>query len=135
MLLVTHRPVPAKAFVKHAHQHRTVTVHIVVDADLSFARIGAVKPASVLDQGALPRDGHGQEERIEPGIVEALADVATGRQQDAPRILWYGGYLLCHGATLSDSHTSAQHNYVIVSLLQPAGKELQVLPSLRQQNR
>ena len=37
----------------------------------------------VLDQGPLPGNGQRQEERVEPRIVEALADVAPGREQEA----------------------------------------------------
>ena len=35
-----------------------------------------VQPANILGQCALPGDGHRQEQRVQPLIIEALANVA-----------------------------------------------------------
>jgi hypothetical protein len=66
---------PARA--RHAH------VDIVVDDHLALGGVEAVQPASVLGKRAFPRDRHGNEKGIETGIIEALAEIAPGRDNDA----------------------------------------------------
>ena len=43
----------------------------------------ALKAAGVLDEDAFPRDRHGEEEGVEPRVVEALSDVAAGGEDQA----------------------------------------------------
>ncbi len=41
-----------------------------------------MKAAAVLDQRALPGNGHREEEGVEAGVIEPLADVAAGREYE-----------------------------------------------------
>lgn len=38
-----------------------------------------MEPTAVLDEGALPGNWQRQEQRVESGVVETLANVPTGR--------------------------------------------------------
>jgi hypothetical protein len=42
-----------------------------------------VQPAGILGKRAFPRDRHGKEKGIETGIIETLAEIAPGRDNDA----------------------------------------------------
>ena len=55
-------------------------VQIGVSAGQLTARVEAVETTGVLDQGSLPRDRQREEKCVEPRVVEALADVAPGRE-------------------------------------------------------
>jgi hypothetical protein len=50
---------------------------------ISLAWICAMETAGVLNERALPSDGHRQEQRVEPRIVEAFAYVASGREHQS----------------------------------------------------
>jgi hypothetical protein len=45
--------------------------------------MASMEPAAVLNVRALPGDRHGEKEGVEPGVIEALADVAA-RRDDEP---------------------------------------------------
>jgi hypothetical protein len=51
-------------------------IDVVDDENLRFSVMLPVQPADILSQRALPGDGHRQEERVEPVIVNALSDIA-----------------------------------------------------------
>jgi hypothetical protein len=65
-----------------AHVHRTqdgeAHVGVVVDADVRLVLVGAHQPPRVLDEAPLEGDGEGEEEGVELGAVEALAEVLAG---------------------------------------------------------
>jgi hypothetical protein len=54
-------------------------VDVVVDASVMLADCGPMEPARVLRDRALPRDQECEHERVESGVVEALAEVAARR--------------------------------------------------------
>ncbi len=60
----------------HAH------VDIVVDDHLALGVVVTVQPAGILGKRAFPRDRHGKEKGIETGIIEPLAEIAPGRDND-----------------------------------------------------
>ena len=74
--------IAAAAPVEHPRQHRHVEVRVVVDAHLALAVVEAVQSARVLGDRAAPRDRKRQEQRVQTRIVESLADVLAGRQDD-----------------------------------------------------
>jgi hypothetical protein len=51
---------------------------VVVDLGSGLAGVGAQDPTCVLHQTSFERDRRGQEERVQSGTVEALADVRAG---------------------------------------------------------
>src|SRR3990172_8318335 len=83
--------IPAEPPLEHAQQHRHVAIDVVEDPDLPLPGASTVKPAGVLDQRSPPRHGKRQEERIQPRVVEAFADVASGREDEALLTLWNPG--------------------------------------------
>jgi hypothetical protein len=52
----------SKPLLEHAKQHRNLAIHVVIDADFTLAGVVSVKPAAVLDQRSLPRDGQRKEQ-------------------------------------------------------------------------
>lgn len=69
--------VSAAALVEHARAHRHCAVNVVVDAHFLFRVVQAVQASDVLRERAAPRDRQREEERVEPAVVEALADIAA----------------------------------------------------------
>jgi hypothetical protein len=45
--------------------------------------VETVQPAGILGKRAFPRDRHGKEKRLERGVIETLAEIAPGRDNDA----------------------------------------------------
>ena len=94
-----------------------------------------MKPAGVLDQRSPPRHGKRQEERIQPRVVEALADVASGREDEALLTLRNPGEPLLHGAPLLGAHAASQDDEMSREALQPARQEVQVVLPFREKDR
>ncbi len=80
---ISDRPVSAPSFCRHPGKHGNLVVDIVVDDDLSLCVMEAMEPTCILGESSLPGDGHGQKQRVQPCVVEALAEIASGRDQDA----------------------------------------------------
>lgn len=57
-------------------------IDVVVEFDLVLAGMGAKEPADVLDAPILEREGEGEQQGVEYGPVEALAEV--GADDDDP---------------------------------------------------
>ena len=113
----------------------TCRIHVVVDAHLGLARAQAVKAAGVLDERALPRDGHGQEEGVQPRVVEPLADVASGRQDEALLVARDGGQLRLGLPPCLGGHTALEHHEVTRKASQARGEVLEVVSPLREEDR
>src|SRR5205823_1027945 len=80
---IADRPVSAEPLLEHAGEQRNCRIHVIVDAHFGLPRAQPVKAPGVLDERALPRHGHGQEEGVQARVVESLADVASGRENEA----------------------------------------------------
>ena len=100
-----------------------------------FRRVEAMQSARVLNQSALPRHRERQEERIEPSVVEALADVAAGREHEAFLSVGYRRESLLHRATLPRTHTALEHDQMPREFSQMIREPLEVILALGQQNR
>jgi len=59
-----------------------LAVQVVVDPDFPFAGTESLQAAGVLYERALPGHGHREEERVQPAVVEALADEPSGGKDD-----------------------------------------------------
>jgi hypothetical protein len=65
MACVADRPVASEPLLEHPQQERDLAIDVVVDANLRFAWMQTVESTCVLDEGALPGHGHGQEQRVQ----------------------------------------------------------------------
>ena len=61
-------------------------------------------------QRALPRDRQREEERVEPRVVEALADVAPGREQESFLVVRDRRELAASRAPRLGAHAALQHD-------------------------
>ena len=93
-------------------KHRHLAVYVVVDPDLGLARVEAMQPAGVLDEGALPRDRQRQKERVQAGVVEALANVPTRGQDEALFVGREFGKLRRRGLPSTRGHAPVEHHEV-----------------------
>jgi len=92
-----------------------------------------VQPAGILHQRALPRHRQSEKERVEPRIVEALADVLPGGQHEPLLIRWDCGDSLRHLPALFRTHAASQNYEVpcggtklclkILEMVRPFGEE------------
>src|SRR5206468_6257236 len=73
---IANRAIAPQPLLEHTGEQWDLTVDVIVDAHLALPRVQPVKAPSVLDERALPRDGHGQKEGVLSRVVEHLADVA-----------------------------------------------------------
>ena len=102
-----------------------VEIGIVMDANLPLVLVKAMQAPDVLGNGAAPRDGHGQEQGVEAGIVEPLPDEATRCQQYlAGHVL---GGLCQSGLERLGAHAAPEHDHACPDGTKPAGKGLQVI--------
>ena len=89
-----------------------------------------MQASDVLGNGAAPRNGHGQEQGVEAGIVEPLPDEPTRCQQHLT------GYVLGgprqSGLERLAAHAAPEHDHTRTDCAKPAGKGLQVIDSLGQ---
>src|ERR1700730_8110425 len=72
-----------------------------------------VKTPDVLLKRSLPRNRHRQEECIQPSVIEALAYVAAGRQNDSWLALRHGRDCLCNRSSLFLAHATLQRKHVV----------------------
>ena len=94
--------------VEHAGEHGNLQISVVVDLHDLLVRVKAVQAAGVLGDGAAPTHWHGEEQSIEPGIIEALAKEAAGGDEDAGLIGGDGGQLIESCGELFAAHAAQQ---------------------------
>ena len=70
----------------------------------------------VLHEGALPGDRHRQKERVESWVVEALADVAARRDEDAFLEVGDRGESFTNLAVFARAHSALQDDHVASGL-------------------
>src|SRR5688572_1092317 len=127
---VSNRTVGTKALLKHTHQHWDLTIDVIVDTDARLSGMQSVQPAGVLHERALPGDWHGQEKGIEPRIVEALADITAGRDDEALLVVWYSRELCRQLGTYLRSHAAAKQNQMSNKAAQPASEVIEMITPL-----
>ena len=71
------RPIAPLTLCPHPAQPRIIDFHIVIDTKVGLALAAAVKAAGILLERSLPGDRQGQDEGVEAGMIEALADQFT----------------------------------------------------------
>ena len=105
--------VAGAATVEHAGKHGDVEVGVVVNLHHFFAMVESVKSSGVLCDGAAPGDGHGEEEGVEAGVVEAFADEFSGGNDNAWFVLGNGGELIERCAEVFFSETAFEGDEVL----------------------
>src|SRR5690606_6968592 len=103
---VAHGAIALHALVEHASQHGHVAIDVVVDADLGLVAVPAMQAARVLYEGAFPRDGHREKERVEASVVESLTEEPSSCQQKALLAIGDAGELRNNLAPLLHAHAS-----------------------------
>ena len=132
---VPDRPVAFQPPLEHPSKYWHVCINIIENPNLGFPRMRPVEAASVLDQCPSPRDGQGKEQRVEPRVIEPLADIAAGGQ-DQP-LLGGGdrGESPRGIATLLRAHAAMQHDEMAGKPLQLVGEIPEMVLPLREEDR
>jgi hypothetical protein len=60
-----------------------MVVDIVVDHHLALGVVEAMKASCILGESAFPRDWHGQEQRVETGVIKAFSEVSARGDDNA----------------------------------------------------
>jgi len=118
------RLVPSEALLEHSRQHRDRRVDIIVHFDDVLAVVKTMQPPDVLLQRNMPRNRHRQKQGVEARIVESLANVAPG-SDDNPRLLFKDEFLHEAGAFFSGNATLEEINAVTV-LAKPEAEQINV---------
>src|SRR5215475_5602226 len=79
-----------EAFGVHAVEDRNADVDIVVELDVVLAVTLTEEPSDVLHDSPLEGEGEGQEQGVERGPVEALAEVGAGGDQHDALLAVFG---------------------------------------------
>lgn len=82
-------------------------VDVVEDPDLVLGVVVAVQAPRVLGHRPLPCDGHGEHERVESRVVEALADVAASCKDYARTLR---GQQLVGAPASADAHAAVHRH-------------------------
>ena len=106
-------------------------VGVVVAANLRFPGMPTMQPPGVLHQRSAPGNRHGQEQRIQPAIVESLADVTPGRQYEALLIGPKGVQRVQRLPARLLAHASPEYDQMLGKPTQTIGKEVEMIPALR----
>lgn len=86
---VAERSVSGPSFCSHASQNRHSAIDVVDNENVRFPVMLTVEPANVLGQRSFPGDRHGQEQRIEPAVIEPFSDIPTCREYQPLLIVRY----------------------------------------------
>src|SRR5207249_2567380 len=132
---IADRPIPPQPLLEHARKQRDPTIDVVVDAHLALSRAQPVEAPRVLDERALPRHGHGQEERVQPRVVEPLANVATRRENEALLTVRDGRQLRRRLSSRLGGHATLEYHQVAGEGSQPGPEVLEMVPPLGEEDR
>ena len=100
-----------------------------------FVRVQAVQPAGILGEHSAPGNRHGQEQGIEPCIIEALAEITTRRHQHpflAVRNCRQG--FGCR-PRLPSAHAAAENDDILRELRQTARPAVEMILALGDDHR
>src|SRR5206468_1018736 len=84
---------------------------------------------------SLPRDRQREEERVEPCVVEALADVPAGREDESLLAVGNRGELLLCPTPLPGAHAAVEHDQIPRELLQLAAEVFEMVLPLGEEDR
>ena len=132
---VADRLVAGAALVEHAGKHRDIEVGVIVDADLALAIVEAMEAAGILGDDAAPGDRHGEEQGVEPRVVETFADEFAGGDHDARFIFRNGcepGHRLAQGFP---AHAALQDDQMGRVRPDQLGEDFDMLGALRENKR
>ena len=88
---VAKSPIAGLPFGSHLRQHGFALVNVIVDDHLSLRCMQTMKSACILGEGIRAmKIGMVRNKRIEARIIEALTEIATGRNYDALLGVWDG---------------------------------------------
>lgn len=129
---VAHRLVTAPASLPHPQQCGMVSIDEIDDPHVGLGGVRPMQPSRVLAQRSLPRDRHGQDQRVQRGMVEAFADESPGREQDPRCVGWqrikFGNQIL----TLPLRHPTVQYEGTQIVVLQRAPDAVEMIGALGQ---
>jgi hypothetical protein len=100
-----------------------------------LAMVVAMQASGVLLQRSLPGDRHGQEESIQPGIIEPFTDVAPRGQQHTIILVRHLRELTRDGPVFLDSSSAAQRDQVLDMWPESTRQDCEVFLSFRQEQR
>src|SRR6267143_3601546 len=89
----------------------------------------------VLLQSSTPRDGHSEEQCVQPGVVEAFSNATPGRDDYSLLVFRKSTDLRSKRVTLFLAHSPLHHKNIRHTSHQPLKQELQVIRTLRKQER
>lgn len=127
--LVAESRVAFQALLVHAVEHGDAGVHIVVHDHLALALALSVEPAQILCDDPFPGDRGREDERVESGLVETLAKIASSRDDDKADIICSLGDLADLLSPFSRGHSAAQQEDLKALLQDEPGKQGRMLPS------
>ena len=106
--LVAESRVAFQALLVHAVEHGDAGVHVVVHDHLALALALSVEPTQILRDDPFPGDRGREDERVESGLVETLAKVASSRDDGKAGIICGLGDLVDLLSPFSRGHSAAQ---------------------------
>lgn len=113
----------------HAVEYWHSAIGVVVDDHLPLGLVFAMQPADILRERAGPRDRHGQEQRIQPRIIEAFSEIPARRQDQAFLTGGNKQSRLCSVA-LRGRHAAPEHDQMPDKPLEARSKQLKVIAPL-----
>jgi hypothetical protein len=88
-----------------------------------------------LNDGALPRDRHRQQQRVEAGIVKALPDVATRREHRTLTVIVAARQSLVCGAILRRAHIAEENDRLVAAVGESLRQPFEVIASFGEDER
>lgn len=85
-LAVADRPISRPPPLEHPGEHGNFAIDAVDDARFDLPSVRSVQAPRVLHQRPSPGDREGEEQDVQAGVVEALADVAPRGEEESRRV-------------------------------------------------
>ena len=114
----------------HAVEDRDAAVDVVVELDTVLALVGAEQPADVLHDSTFEREREGEEQGVELGPVEALAEVGAGGDEHDPVVGVPVGDGVGDGLAGSLAEPAAKHERVVAQAVESGDDGVDVLGAL-----
>jgi len=95
----------------------------------------AVQTPCVLDQSSFPGDGKGEEQRVEPDVVESFADVPARGEYQPFLVARNRREFLHRFFPLPGGHSPLQDDQVAGEFPKTLGQKIEVVLPFRQENR